>query len=61
MIQLSTLVKRIKKRKGEYSSVAKEIGITYSQLYRVVSGRTTSPKLEVWNALQKWGGKDGRI
>lgn len=57
MVKLETLVKNIKKHKGFYYALANEIGITYSQLYRVVSGRTVSPKLSVWNALQKWGKK----
>ena len=54
MMKLETIVKKIKKRKGEYAEIAEEIGITYFELYNLISGRVKNPKWYVMNALQKW-------
>jgi len=55
---LNQIVKRIIKRKGQYRQVAVESGLTYWQIINIVSGRTTDPRLEVWNALLKWAEKN---
>jgi hypothetical protein len=57
MIKLETIVKKLKKRKGEYKIIAEEIGITYWELYRIVSGVTKNPKWHVFESLQKWASK----
>jgi len=54
MLHMSGVIRKIKQRKGDYMALSKEIGISYSQLYRIVSGRTTIPKMDVWNSLVKW-------
>ena len=54
MMKLSAIVNKLKKHKGEYQAIADEIGITYFELYNLISGRVKSPKWHVMNALQKW-------
>lgn len=57
MATLSNIIKKIKKRKGDYLAVSEEIGITYYQLYNLISGRTKCPRWHVWVSLQKWANK----
>lgn len=51
------ILKRIIARKGEYPAVAAESGVTYWQLVNFALGRTINPKIDVWNALNKWARK----
>lgn len=54
---LSNIIKKVKKRKGDYLAVSKEAGITYYQLYNLISGRTKFPRWNVLEALRKWAKK----
>lgn len=51
---LSMVVRKIRACNETYLCLARDIGITYSQLYRVATGRTINPKMDVWNKLLKW-------
>jgi transcriptional regulator with XRE-family HTH domain len=54
MLHMSGIIRKIKQHKGSYRSLAEEIGITYSQLYNIVSKRTKSPRWDVYELLRKW-------